>query len=516
MQPKGYDVLIVGAGMGGLSAGAFLAKEGKSVLVLEKHDKPGGYVTSFTRARGRYTFDSALFHLTDMGEGQTISQFIRYWGGEVQAIQVHYRFRCFIGDQEYVFDSQSVEQDLIRYFPQEAAAIQKFFSLSARMMDETLSQGAPKPPYEMSWLEKARFGATAVFKRPLFLRYATRDSVEFLEHLFKDRRLASLLWSYYPIHTLIFFAHVFGWQTAVRGQTYYPYGGIQAIPNAATAAIRRYGGEVLLNCEVEQILVRNGRAVGARCTDGREFYADIVISNAPIHHTLFKLLEGVPGLGDLKAEIEKRQLFTSGVFVFLGADQRYDFGGVNFFTFLEEDTIDIPEEQLTPETCPVGLIVPPKPEGQFDYSVILGAVLPYEYENCWRTGAGRKREKPYYQLKRQVGDILLNRVCDRLGEGFREAIRYSWVSTPLTFERYTYNEKGAWMGWRIDRAHYGRFIPQTTPIENLYLVGHWVFPGFGVPGVMASGYYVAKSILAKEGIDLEERLRAFARSTKKS
>lgn len=514
MQPKEYDVLIVGAGLGGLSAGAFLAKEGKSVLLLEKHDKPGGYVTSFTSSR--YTFDSAIFHLTDMGEGQTISQFIRYWGEEVQARPVHYRFQCFIGDQGYIFDSQSVQQDLIRYFPQETAAIRKFFSLSARMTDEMLSQGPPKPPYEMNWLEKVGFGITAVFRRPLFLRYATRNSVEFLERLFPDKRLASLLWSYYPIHSLIFFAHVFGWETVVRGQTYYPQGGMQAIPNAATAAIRRYGGEVLLNCEVEQILVRDGRAVGARCADGREFYADTVISNAPIHHTLFKLLADVPGLGNLKAEIAKRQVFTSGMFVFIGVDQRYDFGGVNFFTFLEEDTIDIPEEQLTPRTCPIGLIVPPKPEGQVNYSVILAAVLPYEYENCWQTGASRKREKPYYQLKRQVKDILIDRVCEKMGEGFREAIQHSVASTPLTFERYTYNAKGAWMGWRADRAHYGRFIPQTTPVGNLYLVGHWVFPGFGVPGVMASGYYVAKTILAKEGIDLEERLRSFARSTKKN
>lgn len=505
LEPKEYDVVIVGAGMGGLSSGAFLAKEGKSVLILEKHNKPGGYVTSFTR--GEYTFDSAIFHLTDMGEGQTIPQFIRYWGEEIRATRVHYRFRCFIGNQEYIVNSQSAQQDLIRYFPEEANAIKKFFSLSARMMDETLSQGAPKPPYEMSWLEKIVFGVTAVFKRPLFLRYATRSSVEFLERHFKSKRLASLLWSYYPLHSLIFFAHVFGWETAVRGETYYPQGGMQAIPNAAVEAIKRNGGEVVLNCEVERILVEEGRAVGVRCTDGREFYADVVISNAPIHHTLSKLLEGVSGLDGLRAEVEKREVCCSGVFVFLGVDQSYDFDGVNFFAILEEDTIDIPEERLTPQNCSVLLIVPPQPRGQADYSVILAAMLPYEYEHCWRTGCTRKRGEAYRQLKAQVKNILLDRICERLGEEFRGAIRYSLASTPLTFERYTYNEKGAFMGWKVDRAHYGKFIPQTTPIEKLYLVGHWVFPGFGVPGVMASGYYVAKTVLAKEGINLEKRMK---------
>jgi len=99
-----YDVIIVGAGMGGLSVGAFLAGEGKTVLILEKHDKHGGYVGSFTR-RG-YTFDSAIFHLTDMGEKQTIPQFIRFWGGRVSSRKIRYKFRYSIGDKEYLIDGK--------------------------------------------------------------------------------------------------------------------------------------------------------------------------------------------------------------------------------------------------------------------------------------------------------------------------------------------------------------------------------------------------------------------------
>ncbi|MEW5817387.1 MAG: NAD(P)/FAD-dependent oxidoreductase [Spirochaetota bacterium] len=505
LESKKYDVVVVGAGMGGLSSGAFLAKEGKSVLLLEKHDKPGGYLTSFTR--GEYTFDSAIFHLTDMGEGQTISQFIRYWGEEIQATKVDYRFRYFIGLKEYIINSRNAQQDLIRYFPEETNAVEKFFSLASRMIEETLSQAAPKPPYAMNWVEKIVFGFTAVFNRPLFLRYATRSSVKFLKRHFKNKSLASLLWSYYPLHSLILFAHVFGWETATRGEIYYPQGGMQAIPNAAVKAVKRNGGELVLNCEVERILIQEGRAAGVRCTDGREFYADVVISNAPIHHTLFKLTKGIASLDGLRAEIDKRKICGSGVFVFLGVDQSYDFDGVNFLAVMEEETIDTPEEKLTPQNCPILLIVPPQPQGQTNYSVILAAILPYEYEHCWRTEGTREQGEPYYQLKTQVKNSLLDRVCQKLGEEFRGVIRYSLASTPLTFERYTYNEKGSFMGWKVDRAHYGKFLPQTTPIKNFYLAGQWVFPGFGVPGVMASGYYAAKTILAREGINLETRMK---------
>jgi len=120
-----YDIIIIGAGMGGLSAGAFLAREGKTVLILEKHNKPGGYVTSFTR-KG-YTFDSAIFHLTDMGEEQTISQFIRFWGGEVSSRKIRYRFRYFIGDKKYLIDGINSEKDLMSYFPEENSSIGNSF-----------------------------------------------------------------------------------------------------------------------------------------------------------------------------------------------------------------------------------------------------------------------------------------------------------------------------------------------------------------------------------------------------
>lgn len=502
-----YNVIIIGAGMGGLSAGAFLAREGKTVLILEKHNKPGGYVTSFTR-KG-YTFDSAIFHLTDMGEDQTISQFIRFWGGEVSSRKIRYKFRYFIGDKEYLIDSRDVEKDLMSYFPEEGSAIRKFFSISGRMWDETIGQAPPKPPYEMNFFEKISFGITSLFKKRVFLKYHSKQSVEVLKSLFRDKTLASIIWGYYPIHSLVFFAHVFGWEMMKGDENYYPEGGMQAIPDATVKALGKNGGKILLNSEVERILVKDGRAIGVRCVDSSEHYSDIVISNAPIHHTLSKLLEKEPGLEGLRAEVEKREVFVSVMFIFLGADEKYDFGGVNFHIFLEENTIDIEEEHLTPQNCPIMLIVTPKPKGQKNYSVLVPAILPYEYENYWWTGNTKIRGERYRQLKEDVKNKIIARVCANLGEEFRKAIRYSLAATPLTFERYTYNEKGSIMGWKADKAHYGKFIPQATPIENLYLVGHWVFPGFGVPGVMASGYYLAKKILEKEKIDLEGRMKSY-------
>jgi len=64
------------------------------------------------------------------------------------------------------------------------------------------------------------------------------------------------------------------------------------------------------------------------------------------------------------------------------------------------------------------------------------------------------------------------------------------------------------MGWEYSRAAYGKFLPHTTAVDGLYMVGQWVFPGFGVAGVMAGGYFLSKLLLKQRGIDLNERMKA--------
>lgn len=65
------------------------------------------------------------------------------------------------------------------------------------------------------------------------------------------------------------------------------------------------------------------------------------------------------------------------------------------------------------------------------------------------------------------------------------------------------------MGWSIEEKAYGKYMRQSTPIQDLHLVGQWVFPGFGVSAVMASGYYLAKALLQDEDIDLKKEFKQF-------
>lgn len=134
------------------------------------------------------------------------------------------------------------------------------------------------------------------------------------------------------------------------------------------------------------------------------------------------------------------------------------------------------------------------------------APLKYEYENHWKSNGEFESGQEYKAFKENVKDTILNRVIEKLGADFKENIVSAEISTPLTFQRYLHSSKGSFMGYAIDKRNYGKFLKQKTPINGLYLVGQYVFPGFGVAGVMASGYYLAKELLKKDNINLEGRL----------
>lgn len=500
-----YDVIIIGAGMGGLSAAAFLAKEGKKVLILEKHNKPGGYVTSFTR-KG-HTFDCSIAHLNELGERQTIPNFLKYWGGKISAKKMFFKFKYFIGSKEFFIDTKNLKEELINYFPEREAQIKKYLSIVHKIMKEAVAAGAPKPPFEMNLIEKISFGLSSFIKTPNLMKYGLKQHNLILRKIVDNKYLESIFWAFYPVNSLDFMSNAWAWEKISLGEYYYPIGGMQAIPDATVDTIIKNGSKVIYKTEVTKIITKNKKAIGVKCKDRKNYYSDIVISNAPLHHTLFNLCDRVKELDKLRTSIKKRKVFISCFAIYLAIDNKYDLDDTDYFFFLDKTTKDIDESNLTPENCPVLMMVTPKKKNQQHRSILIGAMIPYEYKNNWLTGETNKRNRDYYKLKEKVKNIILKKISENMGEDFINSINYSLAATPLTFESYTYNKHGSIMGWKNEKEYFGKFIPFDTPIKDLYFVGQWVYPGGGVPGVMASGFYLAKKILSRDNIDLEHKLK---------
>lgn len=485
--------------MGGLSAGNFLAKYHKKVLVLEKHNIPGGLATSFRRKGVQ--FDLGIESLYELKDGQAIPQFLEFWGTSVKTQKNTGNICCFIDGKRYNFRHDRLREDFINAFPDNKNDVDRIFDINEIMFAEMNSgTEAPKPPYEMSLFDFIKFGINNIIRKPTFMKYGMKNADVVFDSLTQNPFLSSALYSK-GIFPMVYMAYAYRW--SVVGKDYYPVGGMQAIPDASVNSLRANGGAIKLNTEVIEILIENGRAIGIKTRDGDCYYADNIISNASPHFTYDLLPDNLTSKREMERRLEGREIFPGVCALFMSVKNDYDFGNTSCFSFLSSTNYKDNYKNFTPENCPIEMVVYPQKMSDTYKAAVALMPLPYEYHNYWETGTKKERTEAYYKLKSEVTDIVLSRLDSSLGNGFKDSLVLAELSTPITFERYTYSKNGSFMGWAIDAKNYGKFLKQKTDVPNLYLCGQWVFPGFGVAGVMASGYYLAKDLLKRDNIDLE-------------
>lgn len=501
-----YDFIIIGAGMGGLSAACFLAKYKKKVLVLEKHHIPGGLVTSFSR-RGAH-FDLGIHGLYELREGQAIPQFLEFWNApQVESRPLRGDMRLFIDGEQYDIAHDKVRESFLAQFPEQESDVNRLFDLMETINTEMFSGSeAPEPPYDMNLLQMIKFGITAQRQRPMFMKYGTKDARRVLDRFTASDALKAAIYSKSP-YPMVFMSFAYQW--GAFGKSYYPANGMQAIPDAAVEGLQKLGGEIKLGVEVTEILVKDNRAYGVKTSDGQVFYG-AVISNASPHFTCRWLPDGLAAKDTILKSIERKQIFDPVAALFIALDEKaYPLDSLEAISIVSKDDYRTETAQYTPETTPIVLNIYPKRAGDAYRSLVALAPMSYEYHDCWDTEDGSVRGEGYQKLKARVSEILLERIEKHLGSQFRNAIAHHELSTPITYERYTYSKNGSFMGWSARQADYGKYLRQRTAVQDLFFVGQWVFPGFGVAGVMASGYYLAKEILKSDGIQLKKAFTEF-------
>lgn len=495
-----YDFIIIGAGMGGLSVANFLAKYNKKVLVLEKHHIPGGLVTSF--ARKGVHFDLGIHGLYELKENGAIPQFLEYWGApQIETVPCRGDMHCYIDGKKHVFKHGSIREDFKRQFPENEQDAEKLINIMETINKEMFSGGeAPEPPYDMNLFQLIKFGMKSSKQKPMFMKYGNKDVKRVLDQFTASDELKSAIYSYCP-YPMVFMAFAYQW--GVFSNNEYPKSGMQAIPNAAVASLERMGGVLKLNAEVTEILVKDGSAYGIRTKAGDEYYGKVV-SNASPQYTYNWIKAEEKRVKKMQRKIAAKKIFPSICALFMAVDDRYDFDKVECISINGSKDYGKRPEEYTEETAPIVINIYPKRDGDKYRPLVALIPLTSSYEEDWKTEVGKVRGEDYKTLKKRVEGIILNRIESHLGEDFMETVAYHELSTPVTYERYTYSQNGSFMGWSVEEKEYGKYMKQRTDIKDLYLVGQWVFPGFGVAGVMASGYYLAKEILKGQGIDLKK------------
>jgi len=461
-----YDTVIVGGGIGGLVCGTQLAQLGKRTLIVERSAQVGGCCSSFTQ-KG-FTFDVAVHHISGCGRLSIVGSCLRALGIECEFVRLDPM-------DTIVFPSWSLPiptrldafaESLATRFPHERAGIDAFFTEIVRLYRALLDERR---------------------ESPTLARYEHRTFAEMLDGFFDDPRIKLGLsgqWGYLgsPPQEL---SAVGMCQMIVnywRDGAYYPRGGTQAFADAIAARFVASGGDLLVSTAVRDLLTDGERLVGVRLASGREIAADTVVSNVDPAQTFFRLLDGA--VDSTYAE-RLRALRVSSPFVLLyvGLDAGCDLTRLarGFYFFSEELGgpwlyVSSPTE-IEPRMAPPGC-----------HTLTVVASVAPEAEAA---GDGRAAQEA------TVREVL-SRIEDFV-PGLRSHAEVLTVAHPPSGAERTSNFCGAPYGWAVIPEQAGmRRLAHETPIENLYLTGHWTIPGPGVCAVVASGWRVANRIAARK------------------
>ena len=493
-----YDVVVIGAGLGGLSAATFLSSEGKRVLMLERQGVPGGYASSFTR--GRFEFEISLHELSGLGNAQDKGPLLRILEAagvakRVEFLPIPEYYRSVFPDVDVTIPlgRENFEEVLCDRFPGETDGLKAFSATMFDFADEAIRAN--------------RAGMKDVAKNPGNYPTLTanfgRSLAEVLNPLVNDEKARGVLgqaWGYYcqPPSRLSFLIYALGTVSYIRFGPWHIKGKSQALSQAFVDTIEENGGEVWLNNGAGKILVKDGAVRGVLAEDGTEIACPVVVSNANPVTACLDLIgaDQVPSwyLRRLGAGSGGASTFN----VYMGLDcPASDVGLRNHETFVNS-SYDLDEHA---RLMRAGLGVAPAEAAVTLYNAIDSDFSPpgtsvvvltlISYPDPWLDLA----PEHYIDAKNEVADRVID-LAERVAPGLRHHIEEIEVSTPLTNARYTGNLGGSIIGF--DETFQGTGLarmPNRGPLDGLYFANAYVNIGGGYEPSIFSGYQVCREVM---------------------
>jgi phytoene dehydrogenase-like protein len=503
------SILIIGAGIGGLSTGCYARMNGYRSRILERHGVSGGVCAAWMR--GGYVFDGCIHNLSGTRPGGRANEMWRELGVVPDRLLLPFSemVRVERPDCEPMVvwsNLDRLQAELVRQFPADEGPISELVSAARKLTGLDLL-GLPLADRA----ERLRALAYA----PLLARYAM--TMEVYAKRFQDRFLASafphLLYDWPDQPVAMFLTLLAGLHTGDLG---WPVGGSYGFAQAIERRFLELGGEIAHNTRVTSIIVQDDRAVGVRLADGSEEHADIVVSNAYGPETIFEMLGG-RYVNDAirRAYADPEDRVEMGLQISFGLARDLSAEPHAIVLPLPEPAVIAGETRSALYVEPFGFDPSLAPPGKSVLKVMLGTSFA-----LWE-GLHETPER-YRQEKQKAADEVL-RLLEPRFPGIGRQVEMLDVATPMTTLRYTGNGRGFRMpATRLALGLFtGRRLSMTLPgLADFYMVGQWAgLPGIGL--VAAMGREVAQAICRRHGRSFQaaapaetpsERLTGRARS----
>lgn len=475
-----YDVIIVGGGLGGLTSGAKLATEGKKVLLLEQHDRPGGCATTFKRKD--FTMEVGLHEMDGLHPSDPKTKIFNDLGvfDKVEFLELPEFYR-FVNERHDIVIPHNPElaiKRLLQAFPEEEKGINTYFEhlLNARK------------------ILKQRRGMEDI------------SVGHFLDEIIRNNDLKLVLlgnlgYFHDDPYSLSFSYYLNAQGAYYNGRANFVKGGSQQLSNALMEIIEENGGVVKLNHLVSKILyegkipsaVQYHRKGETKEKDFIDNASDIIL-NAALPNLVKELMP--PGhAGTLEDQIDNMEIGASLLTVYYGFKKPLtSLGNKNYSTFYYDPSVksqsDIRANNHSNFDTRSFTFVD---YGQVDSGLApegksVGAACCIDYPADWENLSPQE----YKSKKAEAGEKITDR-CEKLIPGFHEAIEHMEVATSLSVKRYTLNPKGAVYGFAQLPNKKTDYL-SNLPV-NLHVASAWGKLGGGFSGAIINGYMTAFEIL---------------------
>ncbi|GFO72435.1 prolycopene isomerase [Bathymodiolus japonicus methanotrophic gill symbiont] len=492
MQQKKVDIVVIGSGIGGLTVAALLAKSGRQVLLLEQHDRAGGYAHGFKRKK--YSFDAGVHLSSGCGlQGFEGGQIIRK---VLQAIGQYEKFE-FIKVNPFAFVSigdievelpvsiDAMVNQLADLFPSERQGLVDLLTLCLQLAEQVAKCDEVL----------ATTGVDTMYSElDLLFKYRSSTLASVWGDYISDPQLQCIFAAQWPYLGLpperVSFVY---WASMLMGYVsdgaFYCKGGFQNFADTLVTGFKKAGGEIYYKCKVDRINVSDNQVQGIRLASGEIIHAKTVIANADMLQTVYQLVGEEYFPSRYLARLQRMQASCSLFVVYIATDLDLVQAGAHheafyYHQFNHEDNYN---RALQGEVSWLGISVPTlvddsiAPKGE--HLMVLTVLANFNQADNWQLA---KAEYTHKMLD----------FAETKFPGLKSHILFIEAGSPATMQRYTLNNKGAAYGWAVTPEQVGaNRIANQSPIEGLYFSGHWTTPGGGVYGVSYSGVQTAMQVL---------------------
>lgn len=527
MSAQEKSIIVIGAGLAGLSTATYARMNNFRVKVFELHEYPGGCCTSWEKEN--YIFDWCISWCLGSGKDNEMRE---VWdelealkGKEIRNFEIFNTVVFPSGEKiKFYTDPDVLEAYLLKISPEDSKLITTFCGYVRQFRKSIGIYPMLKTKDLMSIREKIKMGISLLPYIRLFMKTMSVKMMDFAASFKHPLLKEAFNWIFYErLENFPMMPYCFTLASAAEKNSGVPEDGSMGLSKSLEASALHMGAEIFYRKKVEEIIVENNKAVGIRLQDGTEHRADYIVSTNDGYSTIYKLLQGKytsPFLDKIYNRMLNQTdavLFPGCVTLFLGVNK--DYGIKNpFMSFMLPPeitasltgsfncglTVQI-RNQLYPCQAPEGKTV--------FYITYLSTcepwrkLVPEAYDEIRKTSSksytNRKRTEEYRIEKNRVAQVMIDYLADYF-EGLKEAIEVSDISTPLTNLRYTNNFAGsilAWVPFSDELEDLEKYNSKKGPVlpnlGNFYMGGQWTISGC-VTRAAANGRHILQYICRQE------------------